>query len=610
MKSKVLILAGGKGTRLGVSDIAKPLRIVKGKPCLEILIEQLIEQNFTDITISVCHLAEQFMYLKKKYKSNTNIHFELEDTPKGTAGIIPYILESLDDNFLVINGDLFTSFNFGAFYDLHCLCKNDMSLVATGIGMRDTKDCTVIQENNNGDLKSIFVKENVEKENCLLNAGIYAIKKEALSDIVKFKGTALDIDKDILTKLFYRGKKIKVYETYSDIVDIGSQSRLDYANDIEKLYKLEDVVFLDRDGTINENNGYVINKNQFRIIEGADEAIKMLLDNRYNLIMVTNQKQVGLNILSVEGFESINRLTPYYNNFEDIAVCYNISDLNPMRKPNPGMLLRMAVKHNISLKDSTFFGDTDNDEVCAKRANCKFLKVKTNEKNSLKKKVMQFLLIEESKSLIRKDIRNKKEMKNLIDVCVEKLNKGGIIYTAGNGGSHSDAEHITSELMKSFKIDRSLEELLDESKDFYLYRKDGKGMIDVGIKSICLTSNSSLLTAYSNDKDYDYCLASQILTLCNENDIFIGLTTSGNSRNIGNAIAAASHLNMTTILMTSKKALGTFAYAMADYVLESEETETDKIQNDHTKMYHEFCTIIEERMYESLRKKVNEEIFK
>ena len=605
MKSKVLILAGGKGTRLGESDIAKPLRKIKGKPCIEFLIEQLIEQNLTDITISVCHLAEQFTYLKKKYESDANIRLVSESTPKGTAGIIPYIMRFLDDNFLVINGDLFTSFNFKAFYDLHCLCKNDMSIAATGLRMRDTKDCTVIQENN-GNLKSVFVKENVEEE-CLLNAGIYAIKKEAIADIIKFRGMILDIDKDILIKLFYENRKVKVYETYSDIIDIGTQSRLDYANNVRELYKLDNVVFLDRDGTINENNGYITNKSQFKTIEGADEAIKMLLDNHYNLIMVTNQKQVGLNILSVEGFEDINKLTPYYDNFKDIAVCYDTPDSSPMRKPNPGMLLYMAVKHNINLKDSIFFGDTDRDEFCARKVNCKFVRIETNKENDLKKRVMQFLLVEENKTLIEKDIQYKKYLEEIIDVCVEKLNKGGVIYTAGNGGSHSDAEHITSELMKSFKMDRSLEKLLNKDEESFLYEKD---MIDIGIKSICLTSNNSLLTAYSNDKDYDYCLASQILTLCNENDIFIGLTTSGNSNNINNAIAAASHLKMTTILLTSERAFGTFAYVTTDYVLESKETETDKIQNDHTRMYHEFCTILEERMYESLKKRVYEEIFK
>ena len=605
MKSKVLILAGGKGTRLGKSDVAKPLRKIKGKPCIEFLIEQLIEQNLTDITISVCHLSEQFMYLQQKYELDANIHFAVENTSKGTAGIIPYILRTLDDNFLVINGDLFTSFNFKAFYDLHCLCKNDMSLVATGIGMRDTKDCTVIQESKS-DLKSVFINENVE-EDCLLNAGIYAIKKEAIADIIKFRGMILDIDEDILLKLFSENRKVKVYETHSDIIDIGTQSRLDYANIVEELYKLDNVVFLDRDGTININNRYIVDKNQFEVIEGADEAIRMLLDNYYNLIMVTNQKQVGLNILSVEGFEDINKLTPYYDNFKDIAVCYDTSDSSPMRKPNPGMLLYMAVKHNITLKDSIFFGDTDRDEFCARKANCKFVRIETNKENDLKKRVMQFLLVEENKTLIEKDIQYKKDLEEIIDVCVEKLNKGGAIYTAGNGGSHSDAEHITSELMKSFKMDRSLEKLLDKNEESFLYEKD---MIDIGIKSICLTSNNSLLTAYSNDKDYDYCLASQILTLCNENDIFIGLTTSGNSNNINNAIAAASHLKMTTILLTSERAFGTFAYVTTDYVLESKETETDKIQNDHTRMYHEFCTILEERMYESLKKRVYEEIFK
>lgn len=605
MKSKVLILAGGKGTRLGESDIAKPLREIKGKPCIEILIEQLIEQNLSDITISVCHLSEQFMYLQQKYELDANIHFAVENTPKGTAGIIPYILRTLDDNFLVINGDLFTSFNFKAFYELHCLCKNDMSLVATEMGTRNSKDCTVIQESKS-DLKSVFINENVE-EDCLLNAGIYAIKKEAIADIIKFRGMILDIDEDILMKLFSENRKVKVYETHSDIIDIGTQSRLDYANIVEELYKLDNVVFLDRDGTININNRYIVDKNQFEVIEGADEAIRMLLDNYYNLIMVTNQKQVGLNILSVEGFEDINKLTPYYDNFKDIAVCYDTSDSSPMRKPNPGMLLYMAVKHNITLKDSIFFGDTDRDEFCARKANCKFVRIETNKENDLKKRVMQFLLVEENKTLIEKDIQYKKDLEEIIDVCVEKLNKGGAIYTAGNGGSHSDAEHITSELMKSFKMDRSLEKLLDKNEESFLYEKD---MIDIGIKSICLTSNNSLLTAYSNDKDYDYCLASQILTLCNENDIFIGLTTSGNSNNINNAIAAASHLKMTTILLTSERAFGTFAYVTTDYVLESKETETDKIQNDHTRMYHEFCTILEERMYESLKKRVYEEIFK
>ena len=144
--------------------------------------------------------------------------------------------------------------------------------------------------------------------------------------------------------------------------------------------------------------------------------------------MVTNQKQVGLNILSVEGFEDINKLTPYYDNFKDIAVCYDTPDSSSMRKPNPGMLLYMAVKHNISLKDSIFFGDTDRDEFCARKANCKFVRVETNKENDLKKKVMQFLLIEENKTLIEKDIQYKKDLEEIIDVCVEKLNKGFFLH--------------------------------------------------------------------------------------------------------------------------------------------------------------------------------------
>ena len=606
MKSKVLILAGGKGHRLGEADIAKPLRKIKDKPCIEILIEQLIEQNLTDITISVCHLSEQFMYLQKKYKLDANIHFAVENTPKGTAGIIPYILRTLDDDFLIINGDLYTSFNFKAFYDLHCLCKNDMSLVVAEMGIRNSKDCTVIQKDADHFVKSIYVKENVE-ENCLLNTGIYAVKKEAIADIIRYKGMILDIDKDILIKLFSENKRIRAFNTNATIIDIGTQYRLNYANEIRELYKLDNVIFLDRDGTINENNGYIVNESQYKVIEGADEAIKMLLDNYYNLIMITNQKQIGLGLLSVEEYLKISQMTPYYKNFIDYVFCSNISNHSIFRKPNPGMLLYMAVKYNIRLENSVFFGDTCKDELCARRANCKFIAVKTNKENDLKKKVMQFLLEEENKSLIEKDIRYRKDLESIVDVCVEKLNKGGVIYTAGNGGSHSDAEHITSELMKSFKMDRSLEKLLEKDRESCLYKND---MIDIGIKSICLTSNNSLLTAYANDKDYEHCLASQILTLCNENDIFIGLTTSGTSDNINTAIAAASHLKMTTILLTSERALGTFSYATADYVLESKETETDKIQNDHTRIYHEFCTILEKRMYDSLKKRVNEEIFK
>ena len=602
-KSKVLILAGGKGARLGKSDIAKPLRKVRDKACIENIIEQLIAQNLTDITISICHLSYQFMYLKDKYKNEANIDFVIEASPKGTAGIIPYILDNLDDDFLIINADLYTSFSFKAFYDLHCISGNDISLAVIGKPYwRSSKDCTIIQLNESKDVKGIFIKkENLAEPNCYVNAGIYAIKKEAIKDIIKNKGKVLDVDIDILLKSFVENKAMKAYETFADIIDIGTIFRLNLANSFEKLYKLENVVFLDRDGTINKNTGYITSQEQFEVIQGADKAIRNLLDNHYNLIVVTNQKQVGLNLLSSEDYCKINELIPYHDKLADIVSCFSTLEDNAWRKPNQGMLLYMAVKHNINLEKAIFFGDSLKDEMCAGKVKCKFARVMTNEPNSLLDKTNEFILHEKCKKI------HEKKMNEIIDICVEKLNKGGIIYTAGNGGSHSDAEHITAELMKSFKIDRSLEELLDDkSKSMYI-RND---KVDIGIKSICLTSNSSFLTAYANDKDYEHCLASQILTLCNENDIFVGLTTSGNSDNIANAIVAAKALNVTTILMTSEKAYWTFAYTNADYVLESLETKTDRVQNDHTKMYHEFCTILEERMYESLKKKVNEVIFK
>ena len=174
---------------------------------------------------------------------------------------------------------------------------------------------------------------------------------------------------------------------------------------------------------------------------------------------------------------------------------------------------------------------------------------------------------------------------------------GGKLLIAGNGGSCADAEHIVGELMKGFVKPRKLSEEMQER----LKAADaGHGAklaecLQGGLPAIALTGHPGLSTAFANDVDGEMSYAQQLMGYGVEGDVFLGISTSGNSKNVDYAVTAAKAKGMKVIGLTGKDGgrLGT----RADAAVIVPEQETFKIQELHLPIYHAWCLMLEERFF-------------
>ena len=174
---------------------------------------------------------------------------------------------------------------------------------------------------------------------------------------------------------------------------------------------------------------------------------------------------------------------------------------------------------------------------------------------------------------------------------------GGKILACGNGGSCSDANHIVGELMKGFLLKRPMttdirakfeNALGEEAEDF-------AKKLQRGIPAIALDAASALFTAYANDVDADYVYAQLVFGYAKENDMLIGISTSGNSKNVVNAMKAAKALGIKTLGLTGARE--SKLSSIADCTIRVPETETFKVQEYHLPVYHYLCAAVEEKIF-------------
>lgn len=165
-----------------------------------------------------------------------------------------------------------------------------------------------------------------------------------------------------------------------------------------------------------------------------------------------------------------------------------------------------------------------------------------------------------------------------IDLLVERLSAGNKLLVCGNGGSAADAMHISAELVGRFLQDRR------------------------PIPAIALTANAPILTALSNDYSYETVFARQVEALANPGDVVWGISTSGNSKNVVEALRVARTKGAYTIGMTGKSGGAIAEYS--DVLLAVPLSDTPRIQEVHLATYHAICEVVEARMCQAARASV------
>ena len=404
---KVVIMAGGKGTRIAQvnATVPKPMIPIEGKPILEYQIETLKKQGYTDIILIVGHMGNVIQkYFGDGSAFGVQISYIVEEQPLGTAGALYFLKDEIQNDFLLLNGYTIFDVDIQKFLEYHCN-QRTAATILTHPNSHPYDSGIIIADDKNRVTNWLHKEDERLWYKNRVNAGLHMFSPRIFESFHEAK--KCDLDRDVLKPLIKEGE-LSVYDSPEYIKDMGTPDRY-YAviEDIKSgkvsaknLKNKQKAIFLDRDGTINKYVGFLTDINEFELLDGVTEAIKMINESGYLAIVVTNQPVIARGEVSVEELQEIhNKMETLLGQagayIDDIFYCphhphkgyegerpeYKIEC--ECRKPKPGMLFAAAEKYNIDLSESWMIGDGENDIEAGKNAGCKVCAVGDVEINNV-----------------------------------------------------------------------------------------------------------------------------------------------------------------------------------------------------------------------------------
>lgn len=422
-------MAGGRGTRIAelFPNIPKPLIPVAGMPILEREIRSLCAQGFKDIILTVGYLADKIIaYFGDGSQFGVKIDYFVEESPLGNAGALFRLREKIgDEPFLLLNADAAFDVDFNRMVAFH---QNHGGLVTLFTHPNSHPyDSGLIIADKNGHVEKWLAKEDERPQwyDNRVNAGLHVIDPKVLDISLKsleinkesgFPQGKVDLDRQILKPLC--GSNLMFcYDSPEYVKDMGTPERFhqveaDYKNGVvqaKNLTNKQKAIFLDRDGTINKYVGFLRNIDDFELIEGVAEAIKLINQSGYLAIVVTNQPVIARGEVTWEELNEIHKkmatllgkegayvdgiyICPHHpdKGFEGERPEYKIDC--DCRKPKPGLLLQAAKDFNIDLSESYMIGDSHRDVEAGENAGVKkSIRVAENCEYSLVNKIRYIL---------------------------------------------------------------------------------------------------------------------------------------------------------------------------------------------------------------------------
>ena len=205
----------------------------------------------------------------------------------------------------------------------------------------------------------------------------------------------------------------------------------------------------------------------------------------------------------------------------------------------------------------------------------------------------------ETMEILEKTISNhpaltecREEIVRAYDILMSCYKSGGMVLICGNGGSAADSEHIVGEFMKGFLKKRPLPAL---DKDLISDENLSENM-QGALPAVSLVSQTSIATAFMNDVEPDMIFAQQVYGYKNEKNVLIAITTSGNSKNIINAVKIANAFKMNSIGMTGEA--GGELKDICTVTIKAPAKETYRVQEYHLPIYHALCAMVESEFFE------------
>ena len=377
----LVILAGGKGTRIKelLGKYPKPMIKLNNKHFMQYLLNSTSKFNFKRIII-LCGYRHKIFFEKynKKLKNLTEIVCIKENKLLGTGGALFNLKKMNVRDFVLINGD--TIFNLNLNSLILNLKKNKIGIIALtkNIKQKSKKLSNLSLKKN-----SLYFKEN----STMMNGGVYFFKNKIFKYIKKEE---CSLENEILPKLIKKNLiQGKFFNNF--FIDIGSKQYFKIAKNKLKNEFYKAAVFLDRDGVINYDYGYVHKIKNFDLRDGVIQGLRYLIKKNYYIFIITNQAGIGKKIYKKNDFINLHKnmnekfkknnifiddvqFSPYH--IKAKIKKYRKNSL--LRKPGNKMIEIIKKDWDININKSFMIGDKNSDRLAAKKSNLKFYYPKKN----------------------------------------------------------------------------------------------------------------------------------------------------------------------------------------------------------------------------------------
>lgn len=371
---QLVCLVGGLGTRLGplTRHTPKPLLQVGGRPFLDYLIDEANRFGLERLLLLAGHNADEVVrHYAGKVIGGLSIDVVVETEPLGTAGALVNAAHALDPVFFLTNGDSFFGFNWLAL--VPSLERDDWTMhlaLARGVG-----GGRYGRVETRGNRISQFLPKG--ESGLPINAGVYLVRRRILERI---RSVPCSLENDVLPPLASEGELLGL-TAQGTFIDIGVPDDFSRSQQVMPAFTRRPAAFLDRDGVINHDDNYVHRPEQIRWIDGAKEAIRWLNDAGYYVFAVTNQAGVARGYYGEDDVRSLHgwmqgelqRAGAHVDCFEYCpyhpeGAVERYRHVSELRKPAPGMILKLRREWNVEWDGSFMIGDRDIDMQAAAAA--------------------------------------------------------------------------------------------------------------------------------------------------------------------------------------------------------------------------------------------------
>ncbi len=400
----VAILAGGFGTRLKEvsGEVPKPMVRLLGKPVLEYLIDLCRRFGFVDIALMVHHQHELIdEYFGDGSKFGVKITYCIENEPRGTAGALFDALHIMDDRFFVLYGDTYADIDMAEMWKSHLEGEADGTLL---LHPNDhPNDSDLVEINGSKQITKIHAYPRLDDGiyRNLVNAALYIFERNSFYKFTHSEGR-IDLAKHTFPEMLKAGLTLKGYLTPEYIKDMGTPDRLkivenDILNGVSNRLSTRNYrscIFLDRDGTINEEVDHLKDLNQLILLPGVGNAIRRINRSGILAVCITNQPVVARGDINIDDLDKIHFKLDhllgldkayldriyYCPHHPDEGYLGEVRELKikcKCRKPETALIEMAARDLKIDRHTSWFIGDRTVDIEAGQRAGLKTMLLRT-----------------------------------------------------------------------------------------------------------------------------------------------------------------------------------------------------------------------------------------